>query len=394
MKGLLKYMSPFAPDQSGAASVLYDMGGLTVICDAGGCTGNICGFDEPRWFGKKSALMSAGLRDMDAILGRDDAMVAKIRSAADHMDAAFVSLIGTPVPAVIATDFKALARMTEKRTGLPAIAVECTGTRLYDEGESDTWLALFKKFAVEPQTQERILGVIGLTPLSVSRCEVREALEAYAHEAGYEDVVCYGMGDGLEAVKKAASVSYNLVVSPAGLKAARYLEEKFEIPYGFGFPLMAPALMFQLFNVNARRILIVHQQVAANDIRSFLTMFGHGDVTVAGFFMMTDDLRQPQDVQLTSEQDWQQLVREGGFDLIIADQALRRAVPDYQGQWLHVPHFAVSGELENENTYAMPEPPAEEEEPSYADETAYDGVFSWAPADETDEDSEETGEDA
>ncbi|HBN57365.1 MAG TPA: nitrogenase molybdenum-iron protein, partial [Lachnospiraceae bacterium] len=45
MKGLLKYLSPFAPDQSGAASVLYDLGGITVICDAGGCTGNICGFD-------------------------------------------------------------------------------------------------------------------------------------------------------------------------------------------------------------------------------------------------------------------------------------------------------------------------------------------------------------
>ena len=66
MKGLLKYLSPFAPDQSGAASVLYDMGGLTIICDAGGCTGNICGFDEPRWFLRKSAIFSAGLRDMDA----------------------------------------------------------------------------------------------------------------------------------------------------------------------------------------------------------------------------------------------------------------------------------------------------------------------------------------
>ena len=77
MKGLLKYVSPFAPDQSGAVSVFYELGGITVICDAGGCTGNICGFDEPRWFLKKSALFSAGLRDMDAILGRDDRLVEK-----------------------------------------------------------------------------------------------------------------------------------------------------------------------------------------------------------------------------------------------------------------------------------------------------------------------------
>ena len=50
MKNLLKLLSPFAPDQSGASAVLYELGGLMVICDAGGCAGNVCGFDEPRWF--------------------------------------------------------------------------------------------------------------------------------------------------------------------------------------------------------------------------------------------------------------------------------------------------------------------------------------------------------
>ena len=48
MKGLRKCLTPFAPDQSGAVSVLYELGGIIVVVDAGGCTGNICGFDEPR----------------------------------------------------------------------------------------------------------------------------------------------------------------------------------------------------------------------------------------------------------------------------------------------------------------------------------------------------------
>ena len=41
MRGLRKYLTPFAPDQSGAVSVLYEFGGIIVICDAGGCTGNM-----------------------------------------------------------------------------------------------------------------------------------------------------------------------------------------------------------------------------------------------------------------------------------------------------------------------------------------------------------------
>ena len=87
MRGLRKYLTPFAPDQSGAVSVLYELGGIIVICDAGGCAGNVCGFDEPRWFEQKSAVFSAGLRDMDAILGRDDRLVAKLVDAAVKVEA-------------------------------------------------------------------------------------------------------------------------------------------------------------------------------------------------------------------------------------------------------------------------------------------------------------------
>ena len=134
MKNLLKLLSPFAPDQSGAAAVLYELGGLMVICDAGGCAGNVCGFDEPRWFTKKSAVFSAGLRDMDAILGRDDRLIEKLSKACEQIRPAFTAIIGTPVPAVIATDMRALKRMAEKKTGLPCITAECTGTNYYDSG--------------------------------------------------------------------------------------------------------------------------------------------------------------------------------------------------------------------------------------------------------------------
>lgn len=60
MKNLLKLLSPFAPDQSGASAVLYELGGLMVICDAGGCAGNVCGFDEPRWFTKRAQFSARG----------------------------------------------------------------------------------------------------------------------------------------------------------------------------------------------------------------------------------------------------------------------------------------------------------------------------------------------
>lgn len=135
MKGLWKYISPFAPDDSGAAAVLYGLNGIVVICDAGGCAGNICGFDEPRWFsGKKSAVFSAGLRDMDAILGRDDRLVDKLCQAAETIDADFAAIVGTPVPSVIGTDYKALKHMAEKEAVHPSRHSRYDGHGLLRQG--------------------------------------------------------------------------------------------------------------------------------------------------------------------------------------------------------------------------------------------------------------------
>ena len=45
---------PLSPDYSGVAAALYEFGGMTVIHDASGCTGNYTGYDEPRWYDEKS----------------------------------------------------------------------------------------------------------------------------------------------------------------------------------------------------------------------------------------------------------------------------------------------------------------------------------------------------
>ena len=149
MSRLLTHLSPLAPDDSGACGVFYELGGITVICDAGGCAGNVCGFDEPRWHEKSSALFSAGLRDMDAILGRDELLIRKLTKITEQIPAAFTAIVGTPVPAVIATDYQALKRMAEKKTGLPCIPVETDGTRGYDFGEMLAYSRIFRTFAAE-----------------------------------------------------------------------------------------------------------------------------------------------------------------------------------------------------------------------------------------------------
>lgn len=342
MKGLRKYLTPFAPDQSGAVSVLYELGGILVICDAGGCTGNICGFDEPRWFSRKSGVFSAGLRDMDAILGRDDRLVEKLADVAGKLDAQFGAVIGTPVPAVIGTDYQALRRMAEKKTNLPILTVDTTGMELYDVGEEKAYLELFRRFAKEPLPVEPgRIGVLGVTPLDFSDLKAGEKLTALLKEQGWRQVDCYGMEAGLDRVKTAAGAEKNLVVSPAGLKAARYLEETFGTPYEVGNPL-APEILPEL-DYTGKRVLVVHQQVTANTLREELRKRGSGEVTAATWFMKKSELARPGDVALKEEDQFAEFAAQGEYDIIIGDGVLRRMLPGFTGLFVDAPHFAVSG---------------------------------------------------
>ena len=342
MRGLRKYLTPFATDQSGAVSVLYELGGIIVICDAGGCTGNVCGFDEPRWFERKSAVFSAGLRDMDAILGRDDRLVAKLVDAAEKVEAGFAAVIGTPVPAVIGTDYQALKRMCEKKTDLPVLAVNTDGMELYDGGERKAYLELFKVFAREklPVETGRV-GILGMTPQDVSDLKAADKLREKFKSQGHQ-AVCYGMGDGLDEVKKASSVERNIVVSPAALECARYLEKTFGTPYEVGYPLVEELVPDMEYA--GKKVLIVQQQVMAGSIRAELRKRGgDGKITVASWFSMEKDLLEEGDVSLKDEEDYMELVEKGRYDVIFADPCMRRMTKDFSGVFVDAVHFAVSG---------------------------------------------------
>lgn len=409
MKKLLKYLSPFAPDQSGACGVLYELGGLIVICDAGGCSGNICGFDEPRWFTKKSAVFSAGLRDMDAIMGRDDRLIAKLTKAQNQIQGKFTAIIATPVPAVIGTDMKALKRMAEKKLGIPCITANAIGTRYYDEGEEEAWLNLFKEFAInengtsnveESTNKENITskaekstgiytGILGATPLETGY-STAEPLISACNAAGIHDPIIYGMGSDLEVIRNIKNIKRNLVVSVAGIKTAEYLKEEFGIPYTVGFPFIPDTVIEQSIasvrritedqqnltnnrkipeisqqnlmnsNISTRKILIIHTQFAANELRRILREeiakadpdnVNNIQINAATFFKESSNFTENGDFTLSGEDELWETVTTDHYDLIIADGDIKRLLDaaGYNGAFVDYPHFAVSGRMNDDS---------------------------------------------
>ena len=310
MKGLRKVLTPFAPDQSGAATVLYSLGGMIVIIDAGGCTGNICGFDEPRWHETRAAIFSAGLRDMDAILGRDALLVSKIAAASERIDAKFIALVGTPVPATIATDYKALKRMLEKKVDLPILTIPTDGMRLYDSGETAAYKELFAAFAKygndDGENKELVLGA---TPLTYGKAYVDITLEDIENLTGRKIIAA----------------------SSSGIDAAKLTGRPYEISSSLALELLATEKI-------EGKVLVCHDEVFGKTLRD-----NGVDCDIATFFKLHDEIKQDGDIQIVEEDDFTALAESGKYDVIIADNCLQKLATNYKGRWIDAPFFAVSG---------------------------------------------------
>lgn len=372
MKGLRKYLTPFAPDQSGAVSVLYELGGIIVIIDAGGCAGNICGFDEPRWSETRSAVFSAGLRDMDAIMGRDKLLVKKVIEASKKIDSNFIALIGTPVPAVIGTDYKALKRMLYKEVSLPVVTVDSDGMHLFDKGEEKAYLSIIRELKEKDlfihtddavKKEIRRSGVFGATPLDLYSFDAKALIEGSLKACGFNEVVFYGNGASFSDLKSACENAINLAVSPSGIKAVRLLKEYFNTPYEIRFPgtddlinMRSGSFTFSadknidflndktLLDVvsHAKKILIVHSQIFANSLRKAIQKKCDADIFVSSWFSMEEEFMEEGDVRLKEEDDFIALSKQG-FDMIIGDEILRKMIPYFQGTFINIPEFYISG---------------------------------------------------
>ncbi len=373
VRGLRKYLTPFAPDQSGAVSILYELGGMVVILDAGGCTGNICGFDEPRWSRARSAIFSAGLRDMDAIMGRDRALVEKIAHAQEKLQSKFIAIVGTPVPAVIGTDYQALRRMLQKKVSVPILCIETNGMKSFEYGAEKAYLALLAAFAPPTEEEDNAggakkraaagrIGVFGTFPMTESdpaeRAWIREGIAECLGEgellsgaftapsastAAEKPFVCfYGHGVGLEDYRRVSENMLNLVTSVPGLAAAKELRKRFGTEYRVQHPAagrllqrawekllaedskkagqemaqgMPAAADIRAFfdGIKPQRVLIVQEQVLGNSLRKVLaaSVSNNPEIHVMSFFKMLPEWMEAGDRFLSEESELWALLHPG-----------------------------------------------------------------------------------
>ena len=364
MGHLAIYLPPFSSDYAGTCSALFDFDSLVTINDAHCCTHNYIFYDEPRWSKATKTTLCTELRTMDAVFGNDETVVSKVVEAARTLKPDFISVLGSPVPAVIGMDMQGIAKEIEALSGIVTFGFNTTGFSYYDKGISDAALALVKKY-VEP-TDERIpnsVNILGLTPIDYAFADNGASLRRMLESGGFNVIGSFFMGTSLSQVRSAGKAAVNLVVSGSGLNMGKLLRRRFKTPYVAASPMGtrhgehvlaclhgAAAGMekdsIPAANGQGRALLIVGDQVMTSSLREALRLAGvAGKMDVAGFFGMADELKEAGDIHLESEKQLITLLKSGIYDTLIGDPLIYEIPAAKRLSFFALPHPAISSRL-------------------------------------------------
>ncbi len=348
MKDIRMILPNPASDTAGAASTLFQLNGLSIIHDAAGSMESYITFDESRKLEDKRTVASR-LSRLEAITGDDQILLNKIETECEASQPPFIAIFGSPVPFTIGTDLDGIASEAEFYTGIPSFAVNTGGFEIYDKGAGEALKRVLEKLAKQPVGHSgRIVNLLGATPMDYNPTEIEDIRQQLLTQNA-DQVNDLTMTDGVEQIYHAAEADHNLVISMVGLPAARYLKQRYNIPYSIGIPMDAD-IVAGAAPTTLKKVCIIGETVFAKQMAQIVGQIPN--VTAVAGIITSDDAEVFPDVtavKLYTEDSIRREIRKD-YDIIIADPMYRWLMKKDDAQtitrmFLERPHRALSGRL-------------------------------------------------
>ena len=336
MRKTYRILPVYTGDVSGAASALYELGGMTVIHDPSGCNSTYNTHDEVRWFDQESLIYISGLNDIDAITGNDNKFINDICYAADKMKPRFIALANSPLPYLNGTDFKGICRVLEEKTGLPCFYINTNAMHDYSKGQSEAFLSFAKRMLkVSEKKTKNGVNIIGMTPLDFTSTDIYIS-------GGHTIVSNWALNTSFENVIKAPEAELNVAVSSSGIAACEYMKEAFGIPYVKGLPWNGKIQDYMEVERKTSGNYIVGEPVVSGSIAAYLKVTTGKDYNVIASTEITDGLLLDCDKRCHGEEEIEEALKDA--ETIIADPMVKYISPA-SARFIELPHFALSGRL-------------------------------------------------
>ena len=344
----------YTGDVSGVCSALFELGGMVVIHDPSGCNSTYNTHDETRWYDHDSLIFISGLAEIDAVMGNDEKFITDVIDAAQSLRPKFIALANSPVPFLNGTDFAAISRVVEARTGIPTFYLPTNGMHDYVRGAGEALAEIARRFVREPETVRKgTVNLLGVTPLDFAHPDAPRSLRAACAKAGLEVLSCWAMGDSLETLAWAGEAERNLVVSATGLAAAKALQTRFGTPYTIGCPVGALRAGEAIPSLPVRGDwVIIGEPVTMGSLSAVIGLETGAAPRVLCPLEGCESLLSEQITATVGEEGVENAVKDA--KVVIADPLYRPICPK-EAVFLPLPHLAFSGRCYLKQMENLPE---------------------------------------
>jgi hypothetical protein len=226
----------------------------------------------------------------------------------------------------------------------------------------------------EAPKDPRGVNILGASALDGFDNAALYALETLRGGAGLNRTAVWGGRSSLEELKATGGAAVNWVVTAAALPLARYLRERYGLPFVAGLPIGIEEDARILAALDAagggdksgdfppggegggeKTTLIIGEALFCSSFRAFLEAQSWaarpwaaqgGTVKIATFFPEGKELLRPGDAFLSSEDDAVRLLADPALTQVFADPLIQDLLPkNNTPRFTAIPHRAVSGRI-------------------------------------------------
>ncbi|MDO4501692.1 MAG: nitrogenase component 1 [Coriobacteriia bacterium] len=362
-------------DFSGAAVALYDLPCTCLVLDPKGCTMDYLEVEDPRLPEPYLDVRSARMDDVDVTLCDCSRLLRIAKDAVEQSRPAFLAVIGSTVSSIIGMDVDMTAQELEEQLGLPVVGVDADGFTSYAQGIHLATRAVIERFGQEQDERKPVNGpvavnVLGMTPLDFASPADADAIRCAVEACGFAVNSMLSYGCTLDDVRRAPQAQLNLAVTSAGYQTARWMQQRYGIPFATccpitaddpalpralaaaleGSPVSSPCMEPDAPAAEGPATLIVGDAVMASSLRQWVRSRGHAaPVDVASFFRTADPL--PGVAYLQGDLALVELVEQRGYAHVIGDPLLERLPGMDRVRFTPLPHPPLSSLIHRD---AMP----------------------------------------
>ena len=182
---------------------------------------------------ERANIYSTHMDQNDVTFGKYDRVENAILEVDENIKPKYIFVMASSISSIIGADIKSVCRVLKDRVNAKLIPITTGGLKEdYNVGVENTLKLLVKELTKENKQDINKYNIIGSNidkyNFLSDTYEVKRMMKSLFNK---ESNTIFTSNTSVEDIENASKASLNIVIRKEGLKAAKYMEEKYNIPY-------------------------------------------------------------------------------------------------------------------------------------------------------------------